>query len=173
MQPDDMQDEMRDESQGEPGGLSPLHPSQRNVLRIRAALVAVPLMVVAWALDLGPLRETVLPPLLVPALVMLLGLAAILVFPARRYRSWGYAEGEDELQIRHGSIFRVRTIVPFGRVQHSDVAQGPVQRPFGLATLVLHTAGTHGASVQLPGLALADAEAMRDRIRAKIRQEFV
>ena len=46
-----------------------------------------------------------------------------------------------------------------------------MQRPFGLATLILHTAGTHGASVQLPGLALADAEAMRDRIRAKIRQE--
>lgn len=169
MQPDEMQDEM----QGEPGGMSPLHPSQRHVLRIRAALMAVPLAIIALALDAGPLRETVVPQFLVPALVILLGLAAILVFPARRYRHWGYAEGEDELQIRHGSIVRVRTIVPFGRVQHSDVAQGPVQRPFGLATLVLHTAGTHGASVQLPGLALADAEAMRDRIRAKIRQEFV
>ncbi len=168
MQPDEMQDELR----VEPGTMTPLHPSQRHVLRIRTAVAAAALTLGAWALDLGPLRETMLPALLVPSLVLLLGLAAILVVPARRYRSWGYAEGEDELQIRRGSIVRVRTIVPFGRVQHIDVAQGPVQRPFGLATLVLHTAGTHGASVQLPGLAQGDAEAMRDRIRAKIRQEL-
>ena len=169
MQPDEMQDEL----QGERREMSPLDPGQKQVLRIRTALVAVPLALAAWALDMGPLRETPVPPLALPALVLLLGLAAILVVPARRYRSWGYAEGEDELQIRRGSIFRVRTIVPFGRVQHIDVAQGPVQRPFGLATLVLHTAGTHGASVQLPGLAQGDAEAMRDRIRAKIRQDLL
>ena len=103
----------------------------------------------------------------------LLGLAALLVFPARRYRRWAYREGEDEIQIRRGTLVHVRTIVPFGRVQHIDVAQGPIQRPFGLATLILHTAGTHGASVRLPGLAHNDAEAMRDRIRAKIRQDLM
>ena len=51
-------------------------------------------------------------------------------------------KGEDEIEIRRGRLVRVRTIVPFGRVQHIDVAQGPIQRPFGLGTLILHTAGT-------------------------------
>jgi hypothetical protein len=61
--------------------------------------------------------------------------------------------------------------VPFGRVQHIDVEKGPVERYYGLATLVLHTAGTHNASVSLPGLAEEDALAMREAIRAKIRRD--
>ena len=69
-----------------------------------------------------------------------------LILPRRRYRRWAYREGGEELEIRRGMIVRVRTIVPFGRVQHIDVAQGPVQRRFGLATLVLHTAGTQSAA---------------------------
>lgn len=173
MQPDEMQDELRAEAQAGAGAMTPLDPRQVGVLRLRTALAAAAATVAALVLDIGPLRETMLRPFAVPALVLLLALAAILVFPGRRYRGWGYLEGDDEIQIRRGTLIRVRTIVPFGRVQHIDLAQGPVQRPFGLATLTLHTAGTHGASVQLPGLAYGDAEAMRDRIRAKIRQDLV
>jgi len=36
---------------------------------------------------------------------------------------------------------------------------------------VLHTAGTHNASVSLPGLAHADAVAMREDIRAHVKRE--
>jgi membrane protein YdbS with pleckstrin-like domain len=69
-------------------------------------------------------------------------LAAVALLPGRRYRAWGFAEGEDELTVKHGLMIRKVTIVPFGRVQHIDVAQGPIQRMLGLATLVLNTAGT-------------------------------
>ena len=37
--------------------------------------------------------------------------------------------------------------------------------------LTVHTAGTHNASVSLPGLAEPDAAAMRDAIRAQINPE--
>jgi len=162
-----------DEIKDEPSGLTPLHPSQIRVLRIRIGLFAAALTLAVFALDIGPLRETILPQFALPGAFLLLGLGATLLYPPRRYRGWGYREGEDEIEIRRGRWLRVRTIVPFGRVQHIDVAQGPIQRPFGLATLILHTAGTHGASVPLPGLLHGDAEAMRDRIRAKIRQDLV
>ena len=167
-----MAHEIQDEANAPRAALTPLHPSQIWVLTIRAGLLAAVLVVAAFALDRGPLRGTPVPALVVPGAILLLGLVATLVVPRRRYRRWGYREGEDELEIQRGMLIRVRTIVPFGRVQHIDVAQGPVQRPFGLATLVLHTAGTQGAAVPLPGLAQDVAEAMRDRIRAKIRQEF-
>ena len=62
-------------------------------------------------------------------------------------------------------------MVPFGRVQHIDVHQGPIERAYGLATLVLHTAGTHNASVALPGLGHDDALAMREDIRAHVKRE--
>ena len=165
-------DEMQDESRGGEGTMTPLDPSQVHVLRIRAAAVAAAAALAAWSFDLALGPELLLPPLAVPGAVLLLALLLVLVVPARRYRRWGYCEGGDEIEIRRGNIVRVRTIVPFGRVQHIDVAQGPIQRAFGLATLVLHTAGTHGASVPLPGLRHGDAEALRDRIRAKIRQEL-
>lgn len=162
---------MADEKQDQ--AMTPLHPSQIWVLTIRAGLFALVLVLAAFALDRGLLRRAPVPPLALPLAMLALGLAGTFVIPRRRYRRWGYREGEDEIEIRRGMLIRVRTIVPFGRVQHIDVAQGPIQRPFGLATLILHTAGTQGAAVPLPGLAHAEAEAMRDRIRAKIRQEFV
>jgi membrane protein YdbS with pleckstrin-like domain len=93
--------------------------------------------------------------------------------PGRRYRAWGFAAGEDELTVKHGLMIRKVTIVPFGRVQHIDVAQGPVQRMLGLATLVLNTAGTRGAAVRLPGLLHPQAEEMREQIRSKIRQDLM
>jgi uncharacterized protein len=165
--------EIEDEALRERAALTPLDPAQVHVLRIRIGLVAAAAALAAFVLDLGPLRETPLPPLAVPGFALLLGLALVLLYPPRRYRSWRYDEGADEIEIRRGRWFRVRTIVPFGRVQHIDIGQGPIQRPFKLATLILHTAGTHGASVPLPGLRYEQAEKMRDRIRAKIRQDLV
>jgi len=162
-----------DDSQDETDMLTPLDPAQVKVLTIRAGLIAGALTLAALLVDLGLTGELPLPPFHLTAIVLALGAAATLLLPRRRYRRWGYREGEDELEIRRGMLIRVRTIVPFGRVQHIDVAQGPVQRNFGLATLILHTAGTQGAAVALPGLRHTDAEAMRDRIRAKIRQELV
>lgn len=167
--PEDSQDEMG----GEAEALTPLDPAQIKVLTIRAGLLAAILAVAALLVDRVLAGEVPLPPFHLPAAVLALGVAATLILPRRRYRRWGYKEGEDELEIRRGMLIRVRTIVPFGRVQHIDVAQGPVQRNFGLATLILHTAGTQSAAVSLPGLRHADAEAMRDRIRAKIRQDLV
>jgi membrane protein YdbS with pleckstrin-like domain len=166
-------DEKQDEAGGQQGAMTPLDPAHIKVLRVRIGIVAGVATLAAFVLDIGPLRETFLPQHAVPGLVLLAGLALAILFPTRRYRGWGYREGEEEIEIRRGRLIRVRTIVPFGRVQHIDIAQGPIQRAWGLATLILHTAGTHGASVPLPGLRHPDAEATRDRIRAKIRQDLV
>jgi membrane protein YdbS with pleckstrin-like domain len=161
----------QDEEGGGVPEMTRLDSRQVWVLTIRVGLVAVALALAAWILD-RPAREWGIPASALPGTALALGLGATLILPRRRYRRWGYREGADELEIRRGTLIRVRTIVPFPRVQHIDVTQGPIQRLFGLATLILHTAGTHGAAVPLPGLAMADAEAMRDRIRGRIREDF-
>ncbi len=168
-----------DETSDEPTGfrddtrLTPLHPDQIKVLRIRFLIAALALLAPVALLDLAPLRETALPLGLVPGIAASLALIVVALYPERRYRAWGYREGEDEILIRSGLLKRVKTVVPFGRVQHIDIAQGLVQRRYGLVTLILHTAGTRGAAVPLPGLALAEAERMRDAIRAQIRQDLL
>ena len=153
--------------------MTPLHPNQVWVLRIRAGIAWIFLLIGLSILDRSLPGDAPVAPGLIPGLAALLALGGVVLLPKRRWRAWGYREEEDELHIRYGLWTRVRTVVPFGRVQHIDVAQGPVERGFGLATLVLHTAGTRGASVPLPGLLFDDAEQMRDRIRAKIRQDLV
>jgi uncharacterized protein len=151
--------------------LTPVHPKFVWVLRIRAATSTLFLFLIAAVLDGTVLRETIVPAGLVPGVAALLGLAFVAWLPRRRWRAWAYREGEDELDIRHGRLVRVRTVVPFARVQHIDVSEGPVERNLGLATLILHTAGTRAAAVPLPGLTRDEADGMRDRIRLKIRQE--
>ena len=83
----------------------------------------------------------------------------------------GHALGDGRLRVVRGLLFHSDTVVPFGRVQHIDVDQGPLERAYHIATLTVHTAGSHNASVQLPGLAHADALAMRETIRAAIRRD--
>jgi len=59
------------------------------------------------------------------------------------------------------TITRVR--VPMARIQHVDIRRGPLERRYGLATVVLFTAaGAHA----IPGLALEVADQLRDRIAA-------
>ena len=57
--------------------------------------------------------------------------------------------------------------MPRSRIQHTDVSQGPYQRRFGLATLVVYTAGTEHASIAIEGLRHETALAFRDALLAR------
>jgi uncharacterized protein len=153
--------------------MTPLHPKQKTVLRIRFAIAGLVFLAVLLVAELATEEINPLP----FGSVLAVGIAVILIgiwrMPARRYAAWGYRMEEDELAVRHGLLVRALSLVPFGRVQHIDLAQGPLERAFGLATLVLNTAGTRGSAIRLPGLAQADAERMRDHIRGKIRQDLL
>ena len=96
--------------------------------------------------------------------VGLIGLWTVAAFFLRelRYRTTGYRVDERGLTIRRGIFWRSVTSVPKSRIQHTDVLQGPLQRQFELATLVIHTAGTQDASVSLSGLAHRTALPIRD-----------
>jgi membrane protein YdbS with pleckstrin-like domain len=149
------------------GELTPLHPNYVKVARLGAIMIAsVPLcVVVVWEiLGLVP-RGLVLVPVLA-----LLGWFVVRA-PLRRYAARGYSVADDRLRVVRGLLWRKDTVVPFGRVQHIDVTRGPLERKYGLATLVVHTAGTHNASVSLPGLGEEDALRLREAIRDKIRRD--
>jgi uncharacterized protein len=150
-----------------------LDPRQLKVLRLRGAIWAVVIGLPLLGIEAGFAGPSPLPPFLLVALALLVAGLAIIVFPARRYRGWGYADEEEELHVAHGLLVRTRTVVPHGRVTHIDIAQGPIERRYGLATLILHTAGTRGATVSLPGLERGEADRLRDHVRARIRQDLV
>jgi len=99
----------------------------------------VPLLVLAWLLALRRLARW-------------------------RYRRVRYALADDGLLIRSGIWWQQELYVPRVRIQHVDVSEGPLARRYGLATLVLHTAGAHLHAADLSGLAAAEAYALRDAL---------
>lgn len=86
--------------------------------------------------------------------LVLAGLFGVFAYrwPVRAYRHTSYRVDEQGIEIRRGVYWRVVVNVPRSRVQHIDVAQGPLDRRYGLGTLVIYTAGTDHAKVQLEGL---------------------
>jgi membrane protein YdbS with pleckstrin-like domain len=74
-------------------------------------------------------------------------------WPAIAYRFMSYRIDDLGIEIREGVYWRTIVNVPRSRVQHTDVSQGPLERRYGLATLVVYTAGTAHSRVSLGGLA--------------------
>jgi membrane protein YdbS with pleckstrin-like domain len=103
-------------------------------------------------------------PLWLMAPVAALGVAWTVWVPAAAWRHWAYQVGDVDVRVMHGWWTRSVAVVLHSRIQHVDTRQGPIERAMGLATVVVFTAGSVGAMVAIPGLALADAEALRDRL---------
>ncbi len=102
------------------------------------------------------------------ALVFFGGLAlASHAGPAVRYRTTWVRLDEDGLEFEHGWLWHHHISVPRSRIQHTDVTHGPLERRFGLATLVVYTAGTEHASIRIEGLSHETALAFRDALLAR------
>lgn len=96
-------------------------------------------------------------------------LAAVLLLwslltPPLAYLMWAFVADDDLLRMRYGILFREERLVPVRRMQHVDLTRGPLERLFGLATLVVFTAGNEGSAFRVPGLSLERAQQLRDRI---------
>lgn len=89
-----------------------------------------------------------------------------LVEPVLSFWCWRFAVDDEVMEARYGVLFREEKVIPINRLQHVDLMRGPIERLFGLSTLVVFTAGTEGATFRLPGLAKQRAKALRDRILA-------
>lgn len=146
-------------------------PAYRHVLRLNAAALWVPLLIAALVADRLLFAATPFA-WLAPAVIGAITAFGVIVAPARVYRRLGYRIDDRLLQAVRGWLIHVDTIVPFVRVQHIDVTRSLLDKLFGTASLIVHTAGTHNSIVRVDGLAPAHALAMRDAIRAHIRTDF-
>jgi membrane protein YdbS with pleckstrin-like domain len=152
--------------------LTRLHPNYKLLMRLGALFAGLFILVLGIVAD-GAMQaaEFAVPFGIVSGIALLLALFIIIRVPNRRYHTRGYQVSSDRLRVVRGYLWRSDTIVPFGRVQHIDVDQGPIERALGIATMTLHTAGSHNASIRLPGLGHELAIAMREEIRSHIKRE--
>jgi uncharacterized protein len=142
--------------------------------RVSPRLALVRHAVVGVAALLGAVLVVVLSllPDFLPGWFLPVGLVVVLLcagwgwwWVGRNARRWGYAEGDDELFITRGAMFRTLVVVPYGRMQFVDVQAGPVEQLAGIASVHLHTASP-GTSARIPGLPAEEAARLRDRLTA-------
>lgn len=149
-----------------------LDPRSVVVQRIAGWLFYGPILAVLLLARLLVLFATSLPTW-VELLITLGWLAAVAGFvwlahrwPVVAHRHASYKVDGRGIEIRRGVVWRKVINVPRSRVQHTDVSQGPLERGHGLATLVLYTAGTGYARVDLHGLDHATALRIREHFLA-------
>lgn len=138
-----------------------LHPRVRYLWILRVVIAAT---VIAGMIALG--AQFAAPVGLEVAgaawgVIVVIGTVVTLV----RYRVWEYEIREDGVYLKRGVFTRVRTVVPFVRIQHVDTSRSPLERLLGLASSVVYTAGSRGADVTIPGLTADRAEDIQRRLK--------
>ena len=156
---------------GDDAPLLPVETGYRNVLRVRAAIFWGTVTVAALVADRALWADTPVAGI-VPVAMLVITAVAVGIVPNRTYRRLRYRLTGRLLQVMRGWMVHSDTVVPLVRVQHLDVVRGPLEKMFGTATLVVHTAGTLNSTVTVPGLAPDRAAEIRDVIREHVRTDF-
>jgi len=139
----------------------PVSPMLTRVRLITTAAVVLPLLLVSLGLGLFVTRWA----LLGAVAVLLVGLWAAWLI-RRQVSAISWVELEEEIVIRKGRMFRSLVSVPYGRLQYVDIQSGPLARANGIASCEIHTASPESGG-SLPGLPVAEAEALRARLAAR------
>jgi membrane protein YdbS with pleckstrin-like domain len=113
------------------------------------------------------------PGMFAPLLTIVIGGTLSWIWPEAHFRHLRFGMDESGISIERGIFWRSRISVPRVRIQHTDVSQGPLQRRYGVGTLKLYTAGSQYTKIELPGLAHAEAIAVRDALLAESRDSGV
>lgn len=107
--------------------------------------------------------------LLLAAIAVPIGLGAW--FGLLRWRAVAWNLDDLGLRVRRGVCWQTEVLVPRTRVQHLDLERGPIERYFGLASLIVHTAGTRTHALRLSGLAEGDAAELRNALIPQREQD--
>ena len=89
-------------------------------------------------------------------LIALIGLMAVL--RVLEVRNIAYQVRTHDISYRSGVLVKTVSSVPFVRVQHARIRQGPIHRRFGLASLEVSSAGP---DLQIHGLQTDTAERLK------------
>lgn len=147
--------------------LDPMHLAMEMrfgwiALTVVALVVCTTISIVGWLQGWGTLIFLAV----AAGVVFLMGLLAWsqwFVVP-RSHRSAGWMLSERGIEIRKGIWWKHVIVIPKERIQHSDLQQGPLLRAYGLANLVIFTAGTDHARIEVSGLSHDTAQMIRDRL---------
>lgn len=79
-----------------------------------------------------------------------------------------YLVRSKDISYKCGLFFMKTTTVPFHRIQHIEINQGPFSRFFNLAVLSVFTAGNSSDDLKIRGIKMTDASKIKEFISTQI-----
>ena len=102
--------------------------------------------------------------------VVLLGLV-LLILAKAFFKRKKYKIADKNISYQEGILYQKETVVPFARIQHIEIDEGPLERYFKIATLSIYTAGDSGRDLKINGLELTKAQEIKSFISNFIKDE--
>lgn len=151
-----------------------MHPKAVKLSRIVALITHAIFAIIVIALAvLGFIFNwTQIPMAIAAGVILLSGYLFISVIPTVREKRFMFEVDEEEIRICKGIWWISDTLIPMVKVQHVELASGPMMRKSDLAHVIIVTAATKHT---IFGLEKAHAEEVQRRIAslARVREDDV
>ncbi len=102
---------------------------------------------------------------------IILFLGFLFWFRPKAFSRKGYQLREYDIVFKEGLWWQEETVIPFVRVQHSEVTQGPITRFFGFSKLKLYTAGGSKSDLSIPALDTQTARRLENFVTQKAERD--
>ena len=145
--------------------LTPVEPSYVKQVQTENLILFVPIVII---LAVGGIVINLPITVLLTLVSLALLLAGIISYGRHRYAlSLAYGAFEHEFVMQKGILWHQKISLPYTRLQHVSLSQGPLERYFKQHTLKCFSAGSGSAEISLPGLNSDIAESLRQHLLAK------
>jgi len=127
-----------------------LDPASKKIWRVKGIIFFVLLLllvlitfVIIWVYDTTiPDRSLILLIFIILATCILIFFCIYNFWVSMYYNNYRYALGKEGLLINRGIWWKYRRTVPYARIQHISIDQGPIEQIFALYRVNSYTAGT-------------------------------
>ncbi len=146
----------------------PLHKDYRSIRYLVCLIFSILFFIVGVVLFsfLGLLFRPLAWLALISGLLVFVLLCVFLIY--KGFPRKGYAVRERDIHFKSGYIFSSVTSIPFARIQHCELDQGPIEKMFGLCSLQIYTAGGSSSDLVIPGLLYQDGDKLRSQILTQL-----
>ncbi len=144
-------------------------PLNKAYLKVEIIGLSIIWLIVAGGINTGIFFSDIEPrwiPIVVLSILATIIITSYVVTIKGFYRK-GYALRHLDIIYKEGLIWRKQLLVPFNRIQHAEVNQGPIERLFKLGELNIYTAGGSSSDLSIKGISKEDAMSMKHFLLSK------
>lgn len=95
----------------------------------------------------------------------------VLLYGYLKFKTLAFAVREKDIVFKRGVLVLKSTIIPFNRIQHVAINQGPLMRWMDLSNLKIFTAGGSTSDLSINGLSSEVAESIKIHITTAVSEE--